>query len=244
MKRKLFILLSAIALIPLAVQGQKVNPLAYYTDEEGFAQETTSIADGRAPLDVVFRANPSEMEEYTPSYEWHFRRAALSGEGGQKEMFVRYEEDTQYTFNESGNYSIVLKTRLEQDGAELDSVTITVTIAESRLEMPNSFSPNDDGYNDKYGAKGVNDPNSSDHWKNIVKFDAYIYNRWGQKLYEWHDPAGYWDGKYNGHDVRDGVYYVLVRAKGSDGKDYNIRKDVNLLRGYTSEGNSGTTTEQ
>lgn len=240
----LFILLSCIALIPLAVQGQKVNPLAYYTDEDGFAQETTSIADGRAPLDVVFRANPSEMEEYTPSYEWHFLRAALSGEGGQKELFVRYEEDTQYTFTESGNYSIVLKTRLEQDGAELDSVTITVTIAESRLEFPNSFSPNDDGYNDKYGAKGVNDPNSPDHWKNIVKFDAYIYNRWGQKLYEWHDPAGYWDGKYNGHYVRDGVYYVLVRAKGSDGKDYNIRKDVNLLRGYTSEGNSGTTTEQ
>lgn len=239
MKRKLLILLSAIALTSPTAWGQKVNALAYYIDEKGDAQETTNIEDGHAPLDVTFRANPSEMEAYSPSYEWHFRRSPLTGEGTEKELFVRYEEDTQYTFSESGNYHIVLKTRLEQDGAELDSMTITVTISESRLEMPNAFSPNDDSYNDKYGAKGVNDPESPEHWKNIVKFDAYIFNRWGQKLYEWHDPAGYWDGKYNGHYVRDGVYYVLVRAKGSDGKEYNIRKDINLLRGYTENGNSG-----
>ena len=31
------------------------------------------------------------------------------------------------------------------------------------------------------------------------------------------------------------VYYVLVRAKGADGREYNIRKDVNLLRGYSKE---------
>ena len=30
----------------------------------------------------------------------------------------------------------------------------------------------------------------------------------------------------------DGVYFLLCKAKGSDGKTYNIRKDVNLLRGY------------
>jgi len=41
--------------------------------------------------------------------------------------------------------------------------------------------------------------------------------------------------------VKEGVYYVLVKAKGSDGRVYNIRKDVNLLRGYIETGNSGTT---
>ena len=239
MKRKLLILTSLIALLTPTAWGQKVNALAYYTDEKGVSQETTNIADGQAPLDVTFRANPTGMEAYTPSYEWHFRRSDLRGDGTKRELFVRYEEDTQYTFTESGNYYIMLKTRLEQDGAELDSITITVTISESRLEMPNAFSPNDDGYNDLYGAKGVNDPESPDHWKNIVKFDAYIFNRWGQKLYEWHDPAGFWDGKYNGRYVRDGVYYVLVKALGSDGKKYNIRKDVNVLSGYTEGNNSG-----
>ena len=48
-----------------------------------------------------------------------------------------------------------------------------------------------------------------------------------------------WDGKHNGNPVKEGVYYVLVKAKGSDGREYNIRKDVNLLRGYTEGEKTG-----
>ena len=32
--------------------------------------------------------------------------------------------------------------------------------------------------------------------------------------------------------MKEGVYFVLVKAKGADGIEYNIRRDVNLLRGY------------
>lgn len=235
-KRRLMALLLAIAMTA-SVSAQTVNPLAYYTDDNGTEQETTAISDGQAPLAVTFRANPQDMEGYQPSYEWHFRRAKLNEP--ERELFVRYEENTDYTFNESGTYNIVLKTRLEQDGAELDSVVITINISESRLKFPNAFSPNNDGFNDKYGAYGVNDPESPDHYRSIVEFHAIIINRWGQKLYEWFDPAGSWDGKYNGHPVKEGVYFLQVKAKGADGRDYHIRKDVNLLRGYTEGRNTG-----
>ena len=124
---------------------------------------------------------------------------------------------------------------------ELDSAVIKVTISESRLVMPNAFSPNDDQRNDIYGAKGVNDPNSSEHYKSIVEFHGYIFNRWGQKLFEWTDVSKGWDGKHNGTPVKDGVYYVLVKAKGADGRVYNIKKDINLLRGYTTT-NGGSST--
>ncbi|MCR4602954.1 MAG: gliding motility-associated C-terminal domain-containing protein [Prevotella sp.] len=232
MKKKAIFLLFAASIWSSTTFSQQVNPLAYYTDEDGLDQESTSIDDGQAPLSVTFRANPSEMDGYTPSYEWHFR--LLKDGEGQRELFVRYEEDTQYTFNESGTYSIVLKTRLEQDGAELDSVAISISIAESRLEFPNAFSPNGDGINDIYKAKDQ----GQDAWRSIVKFKAIIINRWGQKLYEWNDPAGGWDGTHNGHPVKEGVYFVQVSAKGADGRDYNIRKDVNLIRGYSEGGNT------
>lgn len=94
--------------------------------------------------------------------------------------------------------------------------------AESKLIMPNAFSPNGDGRNDTYQAK---------EYQNLVEFHAYIFNRWGQKLYDWSDPAKGWDGTYKGHDVKDGVYYVLVKARGTDDVVYHIKKDVNLLRG-------------
>ena len=93
----------------------------------------------------------------------------------------------------------------------------------SKLSFPNAFSPNDDGKNDKFMAKEC---------ENIAEFHAYIFNRWGQKLFEWTDPTDGWDGTQNGTPVKEGVYFILCKAKGTDGQTYTIRKDVNLLRGY------------
>ena len=76
-----------------------------------------------------------------------------------------------------------------------------------------------------------------------MEFHAYIFNRWGQKLFEWTNPADGWDGKYKGKDVAQGVYFVFVKAKGADGKTYNIKRDVNLLRGFTESTNNGGGTQ-
>jgi hypothetical protein len=35
--------------------------------------------------------------------------------------------------------------------------------------------------------------------------------------------------------VKAGVYFVVINARGADGIEYEIRRDVNLLRGYTEE---------
>ena len=102
----------------------------------------------------------------------------------------------------------------------------TETAPQSSLLMPNAFSPNGDGINDIYQPK--------EGYQNISEFHAYIFNRWGQKLFEWSNPAEGWDGTYKGKPVKEGVYFCLVKAKGSDGKIYNIKTDVNLLRGLNS----------
>ena len=116
-----------------------------------------------------------------------------------------------------------------QEVAGNDSVASDSTVVlTSTLVMPNAFSPNNDRINDVYKVKS---------YQNIVEFHAYIFNRWGQKLYDWTNIDEGWDGKYRGNDVKQGTYFVLVKAKGADGQTYNIRKDVNLLRGYT-EGTS------
>lgn len=95
---------------------------------------------------------------------------------------------------------------------------------ESRLEMPNAFSPNGDGINDIYQAKS--------NYENIVSFRATIFNRKGQRLYEWSEIAGGWDGSSGGHPAKDGVYFVRVVAKGGDDRDYDIKKAVTLLRQF------------
>ena len=225
MRLKTIILLLTAAFLPDFGFAQDVipdvSPTATYIDEEGNETTTDSDVGGQAPLEVTFRANPENMEDYSPTYEWHFQK-----EGEETEMMVRYEEDTQYTFNESGTTRVTLIVKLNSEGDELDPKVINVTISESRLTFPNAFSPNGDNINDTFKAK---------EYQSLVEFHAYIFNRWGQKLYEWTDPAGEWDGTYNGKPVKDGVYFLLVNAKGADGIKYNIRKDVNILRGLNQD---------
>jgi len=113
-----------------------------------------------------------------------------------------------------------------QDAAATDDQTADSTnvAGASILTFPNAFSPNDDDINDTYEPIRC---------ENIEEFHAYIFNRWGQKLYEWTDPNGGWDGTHNGKPVKQGTYFVLVKARGADGQTFNIKKDVNLLRGFT-----------
>lgn len=211
-----------------------ISPTATYVTEEG--EEENSNMSGNAPLLGRFRANPQNVGSYSATYQWCF---TLNGES--EPYLTRYEEDTEYTFTKAGTHNIVVYATFINGNDTIaytqeywDEVgPMSVTISESKLEMPNAFSPNGDGINDIYKAK--------DGYQSIIEFHAYIFNRWGQKLYEWDDPAGGWDGKYNGKDVKQGVYFVLVKAKGADGRTFNIRRDVNLLRGYSEESGSTAT---
>ena len=107
----------------------------------------------------------------------------------------------------------------DEDTVAVDSTALQASL----LDMPNAFSPNGDGINDTYHVK---------KYQNITEFRALIFNRWGQCLYTWNEIDGSWDGTYKGRPVKDGVYFVRVRAKGGDGKEYDIKKDVNLLRKF------------
>ena len=231
--RKILVLLPTMALSLGAFAD--INPTAVYADSnnnEMTADKDNPDIDGEAPLHVRFTANPSALDPGA-SLEWHIRNE-LSGLD-----LIRYEENFEFDFTHAGvNIAALL---VKMDNEVVDSVGFRVNISESHLEMPNAFSPNNDGYNEKYGAKGVNDASSTGRYKSIVDFHAYIFNRWGQKLYEWHDVAGWWDGTHNGHPVPDGVYYVLVNARGADGRVYNIRRDVNLIRKHNdvTESSSG-----
>jgi gliding motility-associated-like protein len=212
------ILLTVFAMfVSLSASAQSVEISAIYIDDSGVETETRNDFSGQAPLSVSFRANPQDMEGLDPTYEWHFR---MEGEG--KDMMVRYEENTDYTFTKAGKTYVTLYANLGNE--ERDSSRICVTISESKLLMPNAFTPNGDTHNDVYKAK---------EYQSIVEFHAYIFNRWGKKLFEWTNPAEGWDGNYNGSPVKEGVYFVLVKARCADGIVYNIRKDVNLLRGFT-----------
>ena len=231
--RGLLLVIACLFLAFSNVEAQEnmpaISPTATITTATGETQEVTEYS-GSAPLQVHFAPNVENPEGYVAYYEWRFYKEGTSIE---EPYLVRHEEETDFTFNEAGGHCIALiayfmngnDTIVKYDTDYwMDATPIRISISTSKLDFPNAFSPNGDGMNDIYRAKT--------DYQSIVEFKAVIYNRWGQKLYEWNNPAGGWDGTYKGNPVKQGVYYVQVTAKGADGRRFNIKKDVNLLRTF------------
>ena len=61
----------------------------------------------------------------------------------------------------------------------------TEDVKEMEFIIPNIFTPNNDGFNDIFKITPTN----------AIDFEVVIYNRWGQMVFSWNSPSGYWDGK-------------------------------------------------
>ena len=228
-----------LVFLPLMAGAQddipSVSPTASYITPSNEEIDDASVSQS-APLQAHFYANPSNLGNYSARYEWKIWK-----EGSESDLLVhRFDEEVEYTFTESGSFQVQLYATfvLGNDTISYPSeedTPILVSISTSKLEFPNAISPNGDGYNDVLRAK--------DTYQSIVSFQAAVFNRWGTKLYSWTDLAGGWDGTHGGRVVPDGVYFLVVSAKGADGRKYNIRKTITLLTDRRTDNSSdgGTT---
>ena len=100
-------------------------------------------------------------------------------------------------------------------------ITIEFKDCEIILEMPNVFTPNNDGTNDYFRPVII---------QNIDQATIMIYNKWGQKLFESTDIWEGWNGKYNGKDCSDGTYYWIVYYSDINRKHNNVTGFLTLIR--------------
>lgn len=236
MKKAFLYLLMLIASTGLAcAQGElpSVDPSAIYVTTDGEETDDATTAQS-APLVAHFKANPQNAEGYTARFEWTITRMTQTS----TEVIVhRFDEELDYTFTQSGSFAVRLYATFIQGNDTIslpdegEDNPIMVSICESKLEFPNAFSPNGDGYNDVLRAK--------DGYQSIVEFKASVFNRWGQRLYSWENLDEGWDGTHGGRTINDGVYYLVVTARGADGRKYNIRKAINVLTGYDNSSKTG-----
>lgn len=243
--RLITILLLIFPVCAIAQTDPMVDPTAVFIKENLDGTVDTTEVDSNpqsAPLKILFRANPSGLEGYgLPRYEWKI----WNNDDPSNILIHRTDENIEHTFNESGSYTAQLYvTFYNADGSVYyefpeegeDPRAIYFTISTSILEFHNGISPNGDGFNDTLKPK--------DGYQSIVEFHAAVFNRWGTKLYAWDNIDGEWDGTYKGRVVKDGVYFLVVSAKGADGRNYSIRKTISVISGYNNgEANAGSEDE-
>ena len=106
-----------------------------------------------------------------------------------------------------------------------DTITHSVWIqGEYFIFTPNAFTPdNQDGNNDVFIPKGIGIEND---------FQMFIYDRWGNLIYETDDVDKPWDGRANGgRDIApQDVYVWLVYVRDNLGKKHQYIGHVTLIR--------------
>lgn len=85
----------------------------------------------------------------------------------------------------------------------LNTARVTVNVLPSEYNVPNAFTPNNDGKNDCWGFK---------HWQKASEFTMSIYNRWGGPVFQTKDISKCWDGTLNGMPQATGSFVYYVRA--------------------------------
>lgn len=124
-----------------------------------------------------------------------------------------FSDELTYTFSNEGTYNIVVK---RENGPCYVEQTLQVIVSECPgviYWVPNCFTPDGNEANQLFG------PVMSDGY-DINGFEFLIFNRWGNVVWESHDPDGKWDGTYGGIKCSDGVYIWKIQFNvfGDDGK--------------------------
>ncbi len=98
--------------------------------------------------------------------------------------------------------------------------TIFIEVLSIDFEVPNAFTPNNDGTNDSFF------PIYSEIAHDILEFK--IFDRWGELV---HDSVNTpWDGTYNGKPLPNEIYVYFVRVRFNDGTEEFRKGDVALMR--------------
>lgn len=85
-----------------------------------------------------------------------------------------------------------------------DSLRVVALDSLPQIYAPNAFTPDGDGRNDVFRIAGFGEK--------TVKMT--IFNRWGEQLWANEGMEPFWDGRYSGSIVQDGVYVYLLKYTG------------------------------
>lgn len=176
-----------------------VNPVAAFTSAPS------------TPITLIIPAVISFINQSTSasSYLWDF------GDGS-----TSTDINPQHTYTTNGTFHVKL--------TAINPTTCAVSVTEGDyiikfgnvIFIPNTFTPNADGINDKFGVSITN----------LKTYHIQIFNRYGGLVFESRDASNLWDGHQKGNDLPVGTYYYVINALGLDDNDIKQAGWVSLIR--------------
>ncbi len=172
---------------------------------------------------------PDSYDKF-PGVDVQIEVEVLTGSGDYTFDWLRFDglscnncPDPILSLDTSGFYPLIVYD--EFNGCETEKLVFINRLRscdEDLLFVPNIFTPNDDGNNDKLKI-------FSGTITDIYTFR--IFNRWGGLVFETNDINEGWDGTYKGRKMPSGVYIYLIEAPCPINNLRFLKKgDISLIR--------------
>jgi gliding motility-associated-like protein len=187
------------------------NTITYtYTQSGCIFDTTTSIVVYPQPiLDSITPYNPYyEICDGDSTVVTFTALANLPGYNEWTMLGTQYTVDNfTITLNEEGMFPLSLVYYSNGCVSNPQQTVITVELCPNEIfYIPNAFTPNGDERNNTFKpviTSGVD----------IFNYSFYIYNRWGQVIWESYNPNMGWDGTFNSVMCQDGTYTWKLKFK-------------------------------
>ncbi len=187
--------------IGFAVPGR--NNTSFTISQEGWLYTVVSV-DSFAITSIPFHLEPM-VPGNRIVYNWYEGSEQVATD---QTITVTPKETTWYDVYLDLCSGLVLK----------DSVLVFV-----RAPIPDAFTPNGDGLNDKFRIFGT-------PVENITEYNFRIFNRWGQMVFETNNIEDAWDGTSKGQVCPAGAYIWEIFYKDSNKIKVTNKGTVMLIR--------------
>ncbi|MBL4625669.1 MAG: PKD domain-containing protein [Flavobacteriales bacterium] len=169
-----------------------------------------------------FEYLPEEASIYGPGFQfgnlsqapaWSFQWIFGDGE-------YSTEVSPWHEYQDTGMYEVTLISQTIYGCTDTMMVPVRVNGNFFVYYIPNTFTDNDNFLNDVFNGSGIG----------IEDYHMYIYDRWGELIFETDDKSRGWNGTRNGIKVQVGTYIYLIEIHDVLGEDHKFLGHVNLVR--------------
>lgn len=188
------------------------------TDNGSGCSSSATVAVTQATVNASFSANPNTGVAPLPVHFTNTSSGATAYQWSFGDSNGASSQDADNTYSASGTYTVMLVA--SSGGCSDTAYAVIIVDAGMTINIPNVFTPNGDGVNDAFDIKSTG----------VKEMTLNIYNRWGQKLYEFTGPKATWDGRtVNGEHAPDGTYFFFLKASGFDDKTIEQHGTLSLF---------------
>ena len=161
---------------------------------------------------IQFSSNSSDTYGAIAAYTWSFGDASDSNSN---------LANPSHTYQDTGTYcpSLVV---MNEHGCVDTATNCLVMNSVFTLYIPSGFTPNGDGKNEVFMAKG----------KDVKSFEMYIFDRWGMQIFHSTNINEGWNGTVNGGSniAQEDTYVYIIKAYDSNNKEHTYTGNVNLIK--------------